>query len=70
MEVDVIKKYLPDYYPNKLPAIYKKNLVDEKTFSTEREILYKFLFDMKADPRLLTDISDFQYSSCNENIGK
>jgi transcriptional regulator with PAS, ATPase and Fis domain len=46
---DVLKKYLPDYYPNKLPAIYKKDLVDEKTFSTEREILYKFLFDMKGD---------------------
>jgi len=46
---DVISKYLPDYYPNKLPAIYKKDLVDEKTFASEREILYKFLFDMKAD---------------------
>ncbi len=46
---DVLKKYLPDYYPNKLPAIYKKELVDEKTFATEREILYKFLFDMKGD---------------------
>lgn len=46
---DVLKKYLPDYYPNKLPAIYKNDLVDEKTFSTEREILYKFLFDMKGD---------------------
>ena len=46
---DVLKKYLPDYYPNKLPAIYKKDHVDEKTFATEREILYKFLFDMKGD---------------------
>lgn len=46
---DVIKKYLPDYYPNKLPALYKKELVDEKTFATEREILYKILFDMKSD---------------------
>ncbi|NOQ23951.1 MAG: sigma-54-dependent Fis family transcriptional regulator [Bacteroidales bacterium] len=46
---DVIKKYLPNYYPNKLPALYKKELVDEKTFATEREILYKVLFDMKSD---------------------
>ncbi len=46
---DVLKKYLPDYYPNKLPALYKNDLVDEKTFSTEREILYQFLFDMKSD---------------------
>lgn len=46
---DVLKKYLPDYYPNKLPALYRKELVDEKTFATEREILYKILFDMKSD---------------------
>lgn len=47
---DVLKRYLPDYYPNKLPALYQKNnLIDEKTFSSEREILYKILFDMKSD---------------------
>ena len=46
---DILKKYLPDYYPNKLPAIYRNDLVDEKTFATEREILYKILFDMKSD---------------------
>jgi transcriptional regulator with PAS, ATPase and Fis domain len=46
---DVLRKYLPDYYPNKLPALYKNDVVDEKTFATEREILYKFLFDMKGD---------------------
>ena len=46
---DVLKKYLPDYYPHKLPALYRNELVDEKTFATEREILYKILFDMKSD---------------------
>ncbi len=46
---DVLQKYLPNYYPNKLPALYKNDLVDEKTFATEREILYKILFDMKSD---------------------
>ncbi|MFP4024664.1 MAG: sigma-54 interaction domain-containing protein [Thiohalospira sp.] len=47
---DVLKRYLPDYYPNKLPALYQKNnLIDEKTFASEREILYKILFDMKSD---------------------
>ncbi|HSH52824.1 MAG TPA: sigma-54 dependent transcriptional regulator [Bacteroidales bacterium] len=47
---DVLKRYLPDYYPNKLPALYNKNdLIDEKTFASEREILYKILFDMKGD---------------------
>lgn len=46
---EVLQKYLPDYYPNKLPALYKNDMVDEKTFATEREILYKILFDMKSD---------------------
>ena len=31
----------------KLPAVIKKD--DEKSFSSEREILYKILFDMKSD---------------------
>jgi DNA-binding NtrC family response regulator len=39
--------YLPDYTEVKLPALYKG--VDEHTFSSEREILYKVLFDMKND---------------------
>ncbi|MEE4198620.1 MAG: sigma-54 dependent transcriptional regulator [Bacteroidales bacterium] len=47
---EVLKRYLPDYYPNKLPALYNKSdLIDEKTFASEREILYKILFDMKSD---------------------
>lgn len=49
ISADILKRYLPDYYPNKLPALYKNDLVDEKTFSSEREILYKVLFDMKND---------------------
>jgi len=44
---DEIKQYLPDYKGEKLPAIYKG--VDNQTFATEREILYKILFDMKKD---------------------
>jgi transcriptional regulator with PAS, ATPase and Fis domain len=39
--------YLPDYGRVKLPAIIKKD--DDKSFSSEREILYKILFDMKSD---------------------
>jgi len=50
ISADVLKRYLPDYYPNKLPALYNKSdLIDEKTFASEREILYKILFDMKND---------------------
>ena len=43
-----IRKYLPDYQPVKLPALYEKHL-NEQTFNSEREILYKVLFDMKND---------------------
>ena len=42
-----LRNYLPDYDSVKLPAIYKKD--DDKSFSSERELLYKILFDMKND---------------------
>ena len=58
---EIIKKYLPDYQPVKLPVLYEKT-VDENTFNTEREILYKVLFDMKNDmidlKRLVAEIMD------------
>ncbi len=40
--------YIPSENIGILPALYNKSL-DEKTFSSEREILYKILFDMKKD---------------------
>jgi len=42
-----LRDYLPDYQAVKLPALYKNQ--DEKSFSSEREILYKILFDLKKD---------------------
>jgi transcriptional regulator with PAS, ATPase and Fis domain len=42
-----MRHYLPDYGNVKLPAVIKKD--DEKSFSSERELLYKILFDMKSD---------------------
>jgi transcriptional regulator with PAS, ATPase and Fis domain len=42
-----LRNYLPDYGSVKLPAVIKKD--DEKSFSSERELLYKILFDMKSD---------------------
>jgi transcriptional regulator with PAS, ATPase and Fis domain len=44
---DVMRNYLPDYSESKLPAVFDS--VDQKTFATEREILYKILFDMRND---------------------
>src|SRR6056297_790366 len=48
VDAQTLKRYLPDYSIDKLPALYRQ-AVDEKTFSSEREILYKILFDMKGD---------------------
>ena len=42
-----MRNYLPAGGGTHLPALYKG--IDEKTFSTEREILYQVLFDMKKD---------------------
>jgi len=47
IKVSVLKAYLPDYDGVKLPAVIKRD--DDKSFSSEREILYKILFDMKSD---------------------
>lgn len=47
IKATTLKTYLPDYDGVKLPAVLKRE--DEKSFSSEREILYKILFDMKSD---------------------
>jgi transcriptional regulator with PAS, ATPase and Fis domain len=47
INAETLKNYLPDYLGVKLPAVFRHP--EEKTFSSEREILYKVLFDMKND---------------------
>ncbi|MFC2117477.1 sigma-54 interaction domain-containing protein [Bacteroidota bacterium] len=55
---DVLKTYLPESREGILPVLYKS--IDENTFNSEREILYKILFDMKSDmndlKKLVADI--------------
>jgi len=41
--------YLPDYHKTRLPALISKQSMKEDSFSSEREILYKVLFDMRSD---------------------
>ncbi len=48
---EVLRNYLPNNYSKNLPALMSKT--EEGSFSTEREILYKILFDMKRD---MTDL--------------
>ena len=50
IDADVLLKYIPDSHGEHLPALYNQdNAADEKTFKSEREILYQVLFDMKKD---------------------
>jgi transcriptional regulator with PAS, ATPase and Fis domain len=56
IKASTLKAYLPEYEGSKLPALIKKD--NEKNFSSEREILYKILFDMKSD---MTDLKKLVY---------
>jgi transcriptional regulator with PAS, ATPase and Fis domain len=47
ISANTLKVYLPDATSSNLPAIFRG--AKEKTFSSEREILYQVLFDMKRD---------------------
>ncbi|MEN8117595.1 MAG: sigma-54 dependent transcriptional regulator [Bacteroidota bacterium] len=49
---ETLRNYLPSGGSKNLPAVFSKP-VDESTFTNEREILYKVLFDMKSD---MTDL--------------
>ncbi|MDD2380287.1 MAG: sigma-54 dependent transcriptional regulator [Mariniphaga sp.] len=51
ISANVIQRYLPAHSTKNLPALLSKS--EENTFSNEREILYKILFDMKKD---MTDL--------------
>ncbi len=49
LNAERLSSYLPDVYRHDLPAIRDSRQLDTETFASEREILYKILFDMKKD---------------------
>jgi len=50
IDAETLKMYLPNYTENKLPVLFNRTDAESAaSFSSEREILYKILFDMKAD---------------------
>jgi transcriptional regulator with PAS, ATPase and Fis domain len=57
ISADILRHYLPAHNPN-LPALYHK--ADDPSFTSEREILYQILFDMRHDvnelKRLMAEI--------------
>ncbi|MBN2682904.1 MAG: sigma-54-dependent Fis family transcriptional regulator [Bacteroidales bacterium] len=67
---NILRRYLPVYDGELLPAVISGRPLDEKTFANEREILYKILFDMKQDmndlKKLVGEI--MQSGSANVNI--
>jgi DNA-binding NtrC family response regulator len=54
--------YIPPENIATLPAIYNKS-ADEKTFGSEREILYQILFDLKKD---MNDLKKFVHDVIDE----
>ena len=73
----VLRNYLPDYGIIKLPAVIKRD--EDKSFSSERELLYKILFDMKSDmndlKKLVFDLirrgeSDVTFHEANSRVIK
>ena len=59
----IMRGYLPHFHEHQLPALYQKS--DENAFSSEREILYKVLFDMKKD---MTDLKKLVFDLMNNDI--
>ncbi|MCQ2973853.1 MAG: sigma-54 dependent transcriptional regulator [Bacteroidales bacterium] len=60
---DILAKYLPDYQTIKVPALMTSEN-NEKSFNSEREILFKVLFDMKNDiAELKKDIQQLMHGN-------
>lgn len=62
---DTLRNYLPDYQGVKLPALIQQN--NSKSFSSEREILYKILFDMKND---MNDLKKLVFEIMQKGAGQ
>ena len=58
-----LQSYLPEFRENNLPAVIGSAKKDESDFSSEREILYKILFDMRADINELKKMTSAQGTS-------
>jgi len=65
IRASTLKSYLPDYDNVRLPAIIRKE--EDKSFSSEREILYKILFDMKSD---MNDLKKLVYELIEHGNGE
>ena len=62
---DVLRLHLPNITMEKLPALSLQNTDDKKIFSSEREILYQVLFDMKKD---VNELKKLVHDIMNGNV--
>jgi transcriptional regulator with PAS, ATPase and Fis domain len=69
--VNILKTYLPKDEMERLPAIFASHGHEQKSFNSEREILYQVLFDMKKDmsdlKKLVHDIMNGQHPEINHD---
>lgn len=49
ISAQILRNYLPIEDTDRLPALFSSSGRDQKSFNSEREILYQVLFDMKKD---------------------
>lgn len=61
----ILSRYLPDFQSDRLPVPVRTRQ-DEKGFGSEREILYKVLFDMKSD---MHDLKNLVYDLLSSDPG-
>lgn len=64
INTDKILKYLPAD-SNYLPALYRQNQQEDKAGLSERDLLYKILFDMRKD---VNDLKKLVHNMINEDI--
>ncbi len=69
---NILRNYLPKDEIERLPALLSTTFTDNKTFNSEREILYQVLFDMKKDmnelKKLVHDIISNQPEDIQSNF--
>ncbi len=69
--VEILRNYLPDTNFGKLPVLRSK-IEEERSFNSEREILYQVLFDMKKDindlKKIIKELTDGQYQTASDSI--
>ena len=62
----ILRNYLPKDEMERLPALLSNSIGDNKTFNSEREILYQVLFDMKKD---MNDLKKLVHDIMNNQPG-